>query len=402
MVLQLAFRALRRNMLRTFLTTLGIIIGVASVITMVAIGQGAKESIRASIASMGVNILFISPSSPNRGGVSLGAAQGVSLTDEDAAAIASECSYVRYISPTVQTSYQIVYGNLNWSASIIGCNADYLSIRDWPLFTGEFLSEQEVRTAAKVCVIGKTVTDRLFPTGQDPVGEIIRIKKVPFRIIGTLIPRGQSSFGQDQDNVVMIPYTSAQKRIAGRTRWLTFMVSAVTQDLMVPAQEQIRDLLRQRHKLRPEDEDNFSIRNQTDIANMASSTAQVMTLLLGSIASISLLVGGIGIMNIMLVSVTERTREIGIRMAVGAKEKDIMLQFLAESIVISLTGGIVGIILGTFFSWAISLLLNWRTSVSLSSVVLSFLFSALVGVFFGYQPARKAAKLNPIEALRYE
>lgn len=402
MTMQIAYRALKRNKMRSFLTMLGIIIGVASVITMIAVGEGAKQTIESSIASMGTNILFIMPGSFSQGGAFMGRSSGTSLTDDDATAILQECPAVRYVSPTVQTGGQVVYSNLNWNTSVSGVSPDYLSIRDWKLGSGEFFTDQDIRAKSKVCVLGKTVVDNLFTDGQDPVGSIIRIKKVPFRVIGVLESRGQTGFGQDQDDTIIIPYSTAQVRLAGRSRFMTIIVSAVSPSLMSEAQKQITELLRQRHRIQPGQEDDFSIRNQTDITNMATSATQVMTLLLGSIASVSLLVGGIGIMNIMLVSVTERTREIGIRMAIGAKEQDIMLQFLTEAIVLSVLGGTIGILLGMGLAILVSMIAKWNTNVSLMSIILSFCFSMAVGVFFGFQPARKASKLNPIEALRYE
>ena len=400
-ILKVAYRALGRNKMRSSLTMLGIVIGVSAVIAMVGIGQGAKKMIDDQIASLGENLLNIFPGSHTQGRVRTGAGTITTLTQEDAQAIRDNCPAVLWVSPVVRTGAQVVAGNLNWGTSIQGYSPDFVWIRSWPLSSGSFFTEQDVKGATKVCVLGKTVVDNLFPS-QDPVGQIIRIKKLPFRVIGVLSAKGQNSFGHDQDDIIIAPYTTVQKKIAGISYINSVIVSAVDRSQIDPATKQITDLLRQRHKIPPEGDNDFTVRSQLDIATAAGSTSGVMTILLGAIASVSLLVGGIGIMNIMLVSVTERTREIGIRMAVGAKAGDILIQFLAESMVLSLIGGIAGIILGVLSSKLISAILHWPIFTSVPAVALSFFFAAFVGVFFGFYPARKASLLDPIEALRYE
>lgn len=400
-ILKVAYRALGRNKMRSSLTMLGIVIGVSAVIAMVGIGQGAKKMVNDQIASLGENLLTIFPGSFAGGGVRSGAGTRTSLTEEDAQAIRDNCSAIVKVSPVVRTGAQVVAGNLNWGTSIQGYSPDFIYIRSWPLSSGAFFTEQDVKGATKVCVLGKTVVDNLFPD-QDPVGEIIRIKKLPFRIIGVLSSKGQNSFGQDQDDIVIVPYATAQKKIVGITFINAIIASAADRGQIDLATKQITDLLRQRHRIPSGGDDDFTVRSQLDIASAAGSTSGIMTILLGAIASVSLLVGGIGIMNIMLVSVTERTREIGIRMAVGAKSKDILIQFLAESMVLSLIGGTIGIILGVLSSKLISVVLHWPIFTSVPAVALSFFFAAFVGVFFGFYPARKASLLDPIEALRYE
>lgn len=403
MTFRIAIRALGRNKMRSGLTMLGIIIGVGAVIAMVGIGQGASATIQSSIANLGNNMLFVHSGSMNFGGMRGGAGTSNNLTPEDAAAIEAECPAVRAVSPAVRANGQLVFGNLNWvaSSSIQGTNEKFPEIRLWPVATGEFFTEGDVRTAARVCVIGKTVADNLF-AGADPVGQTMRIRNLPFRVIGVLSTKGQNQYGQDQDDTVIVPYTAALKKMLSRTDVNQIMVSAISPSATFTAEKQITDLLRQRHKLSANQENDFTVRNLTDVAEIADAQSKIMTNLLASIAGVSLLVGGIGIMNIMLVSVTERTREIGIRMAIGARSKAIRRQFLIESVTLSVVGGIFGIAFGIAASITISKTLNWPTLVSPVSIVAAVLFSVLVGVSFGYYPARKAAGLDPIEALRYE
>ena len=400
-ILKVAYRALTRNKMRSSLTMLGIIIGVGAVIAMVAIGQGAKKMIDAQVASLGDNLLTVFSGSHFHRGVRSGAGTVTNLTDEDAKAILENCPAVTRVTPRVRTGAQIIAGNLNWNASVEGYAPDFVFIRSWPVASGTFFSDQDVRGATKVCVLGKTIVDELF-AGQDPVGEIIRINKLPFRILGVLSPKGDNAFGRDQDDIVIVPYTTAQKKLIGITHVQYIMASAVDRTQIDLAEQQITQLLRQRHKIPPGEEDDFRVRSQLDLASVAGSTSQIMTILLAAIASVSLIVGGIGIMNIMLVSVTERTREIGLRMAVGAKSRDILTQFLVESVVLCLAGGLVGILLGALSSKVISGVLNWPVFISVSAVALAFFFAAFVGIFFGFYPARKASLLDPIEALRYE
>jgi putative ABC transport system permease protein len=402
-ILQIAFDALVRNKMRSFLTMLGIIIGVGAVIAMVAIGQGAQSSIDAQISSLGTNVLLIFPGTTTRGGVVAGAGTSVTLTEEDGVAIKEQCSAVNYLSPLIRNGAQVVYGNLNWGSIVQGGAPDFFAIRDYRTETGEFFSEQDVRAATKVCLLGQTVVRQLFE-GTDPVGQTVRIRNIPFRVVGTLKPKGQNMMGQDQDDIIIVPYTTLQKRLMGEknVRNWGFIVSAVSKAQIIEAQQQITELLRTRHKLGPMEDNDFTIRTQTEIAEASSATSKIMTMLLASIAGVSLIVGGIGIMNIMLVSVTERTREIGIRMSIGAKRRDILSQFLIEAIVLSLVGGLVGVGIGVGGSNMISSMAGWPTFVSANSIVLAVFFSMAVGVFFGFYPARKASRLNPIEALRYE
>jgi putative ABC transport system permease protein len=401
MTFRIALRALARNKLRAFLTMLGIIIGVGAVIAMVAIGEGAKATIRAQIASLGTNVLVILPGSSNQGGVRFGSGAVTTLIDADARAIARELPSVAFASPLVRRQEQVIAGNLNWGTLVQGVAPEVQQIRDWDLVDGRFLHEGDVDSAAKVAVIGQTVAGQLF--GNDsPLDAVIRIRNIPFRIVGVLAHKGQTGQGADQDDTVMIPYTTMQKRLI-RITWVhTILVKAVSAERVAEAEEQITMLLRQRHRIGPEREDDFTVRNLSDIAEAASTTAKVMSVLLGSVASISLLVGGIGIMNIMLVSVTERTREIGIRMAVGARGRDIMMQFLVEAVVMAGIGGAIGILLGIGSSEVLREWAQWPTLIDPAIVAIAFLFSGAVGVFFGFYPARKAASLDPIEALRYE
>ena len=399
--LRIALRALRRNKLRTVLTMLGIIIGVGAVIAMVGIGNGAKAQVEAQIASLGQNVILIFSGNVSRGGVSSGWGSAGTLSLDDAEAIRREVQGVAAVSPEVRTMTQVAAGNQNWSTQVLGESAEYFDLRQWSFSAGASFSEQDVRGANKVAVIGKTTAQQLYGL-DDPIGQILRVKNVPFVVVGVLGPKGLSVMGSDQDDVAIMPYTSAMKRVMGVTTLRTILVQAATTPLLAPVQQQIQDLLRQRHRLAPGRDDDFTVRNQQEIAEMATATSKIMTLLLAAIASVSLVVVGIGIMNIMLVSVTERTREIGIRMAIGARGRDILLQFLIEAVTLSLIGGIIGIGVGIGVSQILAAKLNWPTLVSTSSVVAAFVFSAAVGIFFGYYPARKASQLDPIDALRYE
>ena len=396
-----AFRALQRNKMRSFLTMLGIIIGVGAVIAMLAIGQGAEYSVKDQIASLGTNVLIILPGSQQQGAIRVGAGSMTTLTEEDAQAMQRDCPAVAFVSPGTRAMNQVIAGNLNWATVIDGEGAEYLEIRTWTVQYGDFFTDQDVKSAAKVCVLGKTVADNLFPDG-DPVGQTVRIRNVPVRVLGVLSKKGQNAMGQDQDDIIIAPYTTVLRRLSRFPFLRQIVVSATSPAAIDPAQKQITDLLRMRHKISAYDPDDFTLRNQTDLTQAATATTQILTILLASIASVSLLVGGIGIMNIMLVSVTERTREIGIRMSVGARGRDILTQFLIEALVLSLLGGIVGMLLGIIGSSVISSMAKWPTIVTPFSIVLSFGFSIVVGIFFGFYPARKAALLNPIDALRYE
>jgi putative ABC transport system permease protein len=401
MTLRIALRALARNKLRAFLTMLGIIIGVGAVIAMVAIGEGAKATIRAQIASLGTNVLIIVPGTSNQGGVRVGFGSVNTLVDGDARAIVREVRAVAYVSPVLRRAEQLVAGNLNWGTLTQGVAPEFQHIREWQIADGRFLHDGDMESAAKVVVLGETVVRNLFGN-DDPIDAVIRIRNILFRVVGVLAPKGQTGQGTDQDDTVMIPYTTMQKRLM-RTTWLqSIVVKAVNAARVEEAQEQITALLRQRHRIGPERDDDFNVRDLSDIAEAATTTARVMTVLLGSVASISLLVGGIGIMNIMLVSVTERTREIGIRMAVGARSRDIMLQFLVEAVVMAATGGVIGILLGIGSSEILKDWAQWPTLIDPTIVVIAFVFSGAVGVFFGFYPAKKAANLDPIDALRYE
>ena len=402
--LQIALRALMVNKMRSALTMLGIIIGVSAVIAMVAVGSGAKARIAEQIASMGSNLLIVLSGSSTSGGIRMGSGTVPTLTTEDAKAILSEIPSVRYVAPTLSGVAQVVYGNQNWSTSIMGTMPEMLDIREWAVASGRSFTQQDVDGTGKVCLLGMTVAENLFG-GIDPIGQIVRMKNVPFTVIGVLSRKGQSTWGQDQDDTVIVPLTTAQKRLfgmqfPGMVRQIS--VQAKGPEVMKEAEEQINALLRQMHRIQAKQENDFTVRNLTEIMATAEQSANVMSLLLGAIASISLIVGGIGIMNIMLVSVTERTREIGIRIAVGAKSKDILFQFLIESLVLSLIGGILGITIGIGGTYVLSSFTQWPTLLSIRAILLAFLFAGSVGVFFGFYPARKASLLDPIDALRYE
>jgi len=399
--MKIALRALRRNKLRTLLTMLGMIIGVGAVIAMVGIGNGAKSQIESQIASLGQNVILIFSGSFTRGGVHSGWGGAGTLSVDDAEAIGREIPGVTVVSPEVRSTTQIAAGNQNWATQILGESADYFTLRQWPLRTGATFTEQDVRSANKVAVIGQTIADQLFP-GEDPIGQILRIKSAPFIIVGILVPKGMSMMGSDQDDMVVVPYTSAMKRLFGMTTLRTINAQTASPALLNPVQQQITSLMRQRHRITPGHDDDFTVRNQQEIADMATEQSKTMTYLLAAIACVSLVVGGIGIMNIMLVSVTERTREIGIRMAVGARGNDILLQFLTEAVTLSIIGGVIGIGAGMGISKIIEAWKSWPVVTPLLWILASFLVSAAIGIFFGFYPARKASQLDPIDALRYE
>ena len=401
-VVRIAMRALARNKMRSILTMLGIIIGVGAVIAMVGLGQGAQQQVQQQIAAMGSNLLFVGSGTVNRGGLRMGSGATKTLVYQDLVAILRECPAVVTAAPGAGASAQVVFGNDNWSTRLTGTEPQYFDVRNWPVASGSVFSQSDVDTAANVAVIGETVRKNLFGA-VDPVGQTVRINNIPFKVVGVLVAKGSSAaMGQDQDDAIFVPLTTLQKKISGQD-WLQFiMVSAQSRDASYSAQQQITGLLRDRHRIRPGTDDDFFVRNLADVADLADQSSQVFTLLLASIASVSLLVGGIGIMNIMLVSVTERTREIGIRMAIGATEADVQRQFLIEAVVLSLIGGAIGILLGVASSLIITNVLGWPVLVSPLAIVTAVVFSAAVGIFFGFYPARKAASLDPIEALRYE
>ena len=400
-VVRVALLALLRNKMRSTLTILGIIIGVGAVICTVAIGQGASRQVQQQISSLGDNLVFISAGSVNRGGVQMGSSATKTLTAEDAKAIQQQVPEIKSVSPGVGWAGQVVYEGQNWFTQIRGVSPEYLSIREWPVVDGSSFTQRDVDTAANVCLLGQTVVENLFGD-EEPVGKIVRVGSIPFVVVGVLQSKGASTFGQDEDDTVIMPYTTVQKKLSGND-WLQYiMCSAVSQQASPSAIQQITGLLRERHRLRADQDDDFIIRSAQALAEAQAQSGQVMTMLLASIASVSLLVGGIGIMNSMLVSVTERTREIGVRIAIGATEQDVQLQFLSEAMVLSLMGGAVGVLAGVAGSMAVSNMLKWPTSIPLTSIVIAVLFSAAVGVFFGYYPARKASQLDPIQALRFE
>mgnify|MGYP000805010813 FL=1 len=399
---KIAFRALANNKLRAFLTMLGIIIGVASVIAMLAIGQGSKRSIQKQISEMGSNMIMIHPGAEMRGGVRQDPSAMQTLKLENYETLRDECMYLSAISPNVSASGQLISGSNNYPSSVSGVSIGYLTIRQLTVEQGEMFTEEDIRTAAKVCVIGKTIVDNLFPDGQDPIGKIIRCNQVPLRVVGVLKSKGYNSMGMDQDDVVLSPYTTVMKRLLAQTYLSGIFASALTEDMTEEAVDEITNILRREHKLKEADDDDFTIRTQQELSSMLNTTTDLMTTLLACIAGISLVVGGIGIMNIMYVSVTERTREIGLRMSVGARGIDILSQFLIESILISITGGLIGVILGCGASFIIKSVAHWPVFIQPWSVLLSFAVCTFTGVFFGWYPAKKAADLDPIEALRYE
>lgn len=403
-LLQMALRALQRNKVRALLTMLGIIIGVASVITMVAIGQGSKKSIQDQLSSMGSNMITVRPFSNITvgGGARLDATGLQTLTLADVKVIQSHAKYINAVSPAVSARGQVVNANKNWPTTIQGISSDFLAIRNWPLKDGVSFSNENIAGAAKVCLVGQTVADNVFNSGDDPIGKMIRFNNIPLKIIGVLESKGENAFGQDQDDIILVPFTTVQERLLGITYLQNIYVSSIGESATDSASAELDSLLRRSHKLTSSQPDDFTIRTQAELINTFSNTSQLLTVLLAVIAGISLMIGGIGIMNIMLVSVTERTREIGLRMSIGARGVDILMQFLIEATVISITGGLLGVLLGIGAAQVVTIALRWPTVVSESSVVVSFFICAFTGVFFGYYPAVKASKLDPIEALRYE
>lgn len=401
-LLKIALKALNNNKMRCFLTMLGIIIGVASVITMLAIGQGSKNSIKAQISEMGSNMIMIHPGNMQRGGVRQSADDMQTLEVTDYEAIRDNAHNISAVSPSVNSGGQFINGNNNYPSTIYGIAPDYLEIRKVKVKEGDIFDEQDIKTAAKVCLLGQTVVDNLFPNGENPIGRVVRFNKIPFTVIGVLEEKGTNSMGMDQDDVVLAPYTTVMKRILAIDHLQGLFASAVDENRTDEAIDEITDILREQHKLKEDADDDFEIRSQQELSQMMNSTSDMMTVLLACIAGISLLVGGIGIMNIMYVSVTERTREIGLRMSIGARGIDILSQFLIEAVIISVTGGIIGVILGAFASWLVNLIAHWPIYIQIYSVVLSFAVCTVTGVFFGWYPAKKAANLDPIEAIRYE
>ncbi len=405
---KIALRAILANKMRSFLTALGIIIGVASVITMLAIGQGSKRSIQANIAEMGSNMIMIHPGADMRGGVRQDASSMETLKLTDYQTLKDGCAYIKAISPVVSSSGQFIYGNNNTQSTIYGVNQEYLGIRQLSVSDGEVFTQQDIKSSAKVCILGKTVVDYLFPDGSDPIGRVIRFNSIPFRVIGVLKKKGYNSMGMDQDNLVLAPYTTVMKRILAQNYLSEIQASAITEDVTDKATEEMTAILRRNHKLKEATDEaaadaaDFNIRSQEELSTMMNSTTNMMTILLGCVAGISLVVGGIGIMNIMYVSVTERTREIGLRMSVGARGVDILNQFLIEAILLSVTGGIIGVALGVGASYAVRLLAHWPIYIELWTIAMSFAVCTFTGVFFGWYPAKKAARLDPIEAIRYE
>ncbi|MDY4706069.1 MAG: ABC transporter permease [Prevotella sp.] len=405
---KIALRAIFANKMRSFLTALGIIIGVASVITMLAIGQGSKRSIQANIAEMGSNMIMISPGADMRGGVRQDPSAMETLKLTDYQSIKDECNYIKAISPTVNSSGQWISGNNNTQSTIYGVNRDYLDIRQLSVDDGEMFTDQDIKSSAKVCILGRTVVDYLFPDGTDPVGKVVRFNSIPFRVVGVLKKKGYNSMGMDRDDLVLAPYTTVMKRILAQTYLGGIVCSAITEGVTDKATDQITTILRRNHKLKDAtdtteaDDDDFNIRSQEELSSMMNSTTNMLTILLGCVAGISLIVGGIGIMNIMYVSVTERTREIGLRMSVGARGIDILNQFLIEAVMLSVTGGLIGVCLGVGSSYAVKALAHWPIYIEFWTIIMSFAVCTFTGVFFGWYPAKKAARLDPIEAIRYE
>lgn len=399
---RIALKALGNNKFRGFLTMLGIIIGVGSVITMLAIGQGSKKSIQAEISEMGSNMIMIHPGEDMRGGVRLSADDMQTLKVKDFEDIRQECGHVSLVSPSVNSTGQAVYGANNTPTSVYGVNEEFLDIRGYKVQDGDIFSEQDIKTAAKVCLVGKTVIDQLFTNGENPVGKVIRFGSIPFRIVGVLESKGYNSMGMDQDNLIITPYTTVMKRILAVTYLQEIVCSALSEEYTDEGISEITDVLRRNHKLKEADDDDFNIRSQQELSSMMTSTSDMMSTLLAAVAGISLLVGGIGIMNIMYVSVTERTKEIGLRMSIGAKGRDILAQFLIEATLISITGGLLGVILGVAASYIVKAVLSYPILIQPWSIVVSFLVCTIIGIFFGWYPARKASNLDPIEAIRYE
>lgn len=401
-LMKIALKALNNNKMRCFLTMLGVIIGVGAVIAMLAIGQGSKDSIKAQISEMGSNMIMIFPGAENRGGVRQSASDMQTLKPSDYEALEREAEGILYMTPTVNGSGQWVNGNNNYPSSAQGVNTQYLDIRQRKVAEGEMFTEQDVKNAAKVCVLGQTLVENLFPDGTDPIGKVVRFGSIPMTVIGVLEEKGYNTMGQDQDDLALVPYTTVMKRILASDYLQGIQASAVDENRTEETIAEITDILRTQHKLRTDEDNDFTIRSMQELAQMISSTSSMMTVLLAAVAGISLLVGGIGIMNIMIVSVTERTREIGLRMSIGATGRDIMMQFLIEAVIISVTGGILGILLGAGATWLIKLLAHWPVAISTSSVILSFAVCTIIGVIFGFYPAAKASNLDPIEAIRYE
>lgn len=401
-LIKVAIASIRRNKLRSFLTMLGIIIGVASVIVMLAIGEGSNASIKTQISSMGTNLINLRPRSTNKGGVQQGRDNAQTLTLADVSYIQEDCDLIVSVSPEINSSGQVIFGSNNWPTSIYGGNEDYLYIKNYQVALGRIYNANEIKGAAKVCLLGQTVVDNLFEEGVDPIGQTIRYNKIPFLIIGVLVEKGQNTFGQDQDDLLLVPYTTVMKRIVRQTYLRGIVMSTESEEQTDAAVAQLESALRKSHKLKDAEENDFDIRNQKELIGKLSSISSMMLVLLGSIASISLIVGGIGIMNIMYVSVTERTREIGLRLAIGGKGIDILKQFLFEAILLSVIGGVLGVFLGIFSSNLVEIFMAWPVLVTPKSIIMSFLFCTFIGVFFGWYPARKASSLEPIEALRHE